>query len=63
MWAQDVAAMYSYAGESQATSEVTPFAPPEQTTYQKGLSAQSAATAQAAGTSAGNGKPRCRAAM
>jgi PPE-repeat protein len=55
--------MYSYAGESQAASEVTPFAPPEQTTNHKGLSAQSAATAQAAGTSAGNGKPRCRAAI
>ncbi|WP_445160503.1 PPE family protein, SVP subgroup [Mycobacterium sp. Dal123C01] len=54
MWAQDVAAMYSYAGESQAASAVTPFAPPEQTTNQEGLSAQSAATAQAAGTSAGN---------
>jgi PPE-repeat protein len=54
MWAQDVAAMYSYAGESQAASAVTPFAPPEQTTNQEGLSAQSAAAAQAAGTSAGN---------
>jgi PPE-repeat protein len=53
MWAQDVAAMYSYAGESQAATEVTPFAPPEQTTNQGGLTAQSAATAQAAGTSAG----------
>jgi PPE-repeat protein len=54
MWAQDVAAMYSYAGESQAASAVTPFAPPEQTTNQEGLSAQSAAAAQTAGTSAGN---------
>ncbi len=35
MWAQDVAAMYSYAGGSQAASEVTPFAPPEQTTNQE----------------------------
>jgi PPE-repeat protein len=54
MWAQDVAAMYRYAGESQAASAVTPFAPPEQTTNQEGLSAQGAPTAQAAGTSAGN---------
>jgi PPE-repeat protein len=54
MWAQDVAAMYSYAGDSQAASRVTPFAPPEQTTDEGGLGAQSAATAQAAGTSAGN---------
>jgi PPE-repeat protein len=53
MWAQDAAAMYSYAGESQAATEVTPFAPPEETTNQGGLTAQSAATAQAAGTSAG----------
>ncbi|WAJ42498.1 PPE domain-containing protein [Mycobacterium sp. Aquia_216] len=53
MWAQDVAAMYSYAGESQAASEVTPFAPPEETTNQGGLTAQRAAAAQAAGTSAG----------
>jgi PPE-repeat protein len=54
MWAQDVAAMYSYAGDSQAASQVTPFTPPEQTTNEGGLGAQSAATAQAAGTSAGN---------
>jgi PPE-repeat protein len=54
MWAQDVAAMYSYAGDSQAASQVTPFNPPEQTTNEGGLGAQSAATAQAAGTSAGN---------
>jgi PPE-repeat protein len=54
MWAQDVAAMYSYAGESQAASQVTPFAPPQQTTNQGGVTAQGAATAQAAGTSAGH---------
>jgi hypothetical protein len=54
MWAQDVAAMYSYAGDSQAASQVTPFTPPEQTTNEGALGAQSAATAQAAGTSAGN---------
>ncbi|GAB1811524.1 PPE family protein, SVP subgroup [Mycobacterium sp. MUNTM1] len=53
MWAQDVAAMYGYAGASQAASQVTPFTPPEQTTNQGGLAAQAAATTRAAGTSAG----------
>ncbi|OBH57668.1 hypothetical protein A5687_24990 [Mycobacterium mantenii] len=53
MWAQDVAAMYGYAGASQAASQLTPFAPPQQTTHQGGLPAQNAAVAQAAGTSAG----------
>ncbi|OBB86912.1 hypothetical protein A5760_03585 [Mycobacterium colombiense] len=53
MWAQDVAAMYGYAGASQAASQVTPFTPPKQTTNQGGLAAQTAATTQAAGTSAG----------
>ena len=54
MWAQDVAAMYGYAGASQAASQVTPFAPPQQTTNQGGLAAQGAATGQAAGTAAGH---------
>ena len=54
MWAQDVAAMYGYAFDSKAASQVTPFTPPEQSTTEGGLGAQSAATAQAAGTSAGN---------
>jgi PPE-repeat protein len=53
MWAQDVAAMYSYAGEAQAATQVTPFATPEQTTNQNGATTQSAAVAQAAGTTAG----------
>jgi PPE-repeat protein len=53
MWAQDAAAMYSYAGESQAATEVTPFASPEEATNRGGLAAQNAATAQAASTSAG----------
>lgn len=48
--------MYGYAGDSQAASQVTPFTPPEQTTNEGGLGAQSAATAQAAGTSAGNAR-------
>jgi PPE-repeat protein len=53
MWAQDVAAMYGYAAESRAATEVAPFAPPEQATNQGGLAAQGAAVGQAAGTSAG----------
>jgi PPE-repeat protein len=45
--------MYGYAGDSQEATEVTPFAPPEEATNRGGLAAQSAAAAQAAGTSAG----------
>lgn len=59
MWAQDVAAMYGYAGQAQAATEVTPFAAPETATNADGLSAQSAAVAQAVGTSAGRRKACC----
>jgi PPE-repeat protein len=52
MWAQDAAAMYSYAGSSAAASKVTPFAAPQQTTNPAGLAGQSGAVAQATGTSA-----------
>lgn len=51
MWAQDAAAMYSYAGQSAAAAKVTPFASPAATTA-SGTSAQAAAVAQATGTSA-----------
>jgi PPE-repeat protein len=54
MWAQDVAAMYSYAGAAKSASQVTPFTAPQQATNQGGLASQSAAVGQAAGTSAGN---------
>ena len=54
MWAQDVTAMYSYAGESKAAAQVSPFTPPQQTTNQEGLGAQAAATSQAAGAAAGH---------
>jgi PPE-repeat protein len=54
MWAQDVAAMYGYAGAAKSASQVTPFASPQQATNQGGLATQSAAVGQAAGTSAGN---------
>ncbi|MBV8785532.1 MAG: PPE domain-containing protein [Mycobacterium sp.] len=54
MWAQDVAAMYSYAGESQAATQVTPFTPPKQATNEGGVAAQGAASGKAASTAAGN---------
>jgi PPE-repeat protein len=49
MWAQDAAAMYGYAGQSAAASQVTPFTSPPQTTDPGGPAAQSAAVAQAPG--------------
>jgi PPE-repeat protein len=49
MWAQDAAAMYSYAASSSAaTSNVTTFASPAATTSSAGVAAQSASVAQAA---------------
>ncbi|OBF89502.1 hypothetical protein A5791_17025 [Mycobacterium sp. 852002-51163_SCH5372311] len=53
MWAQDAAAMYGYAASSAMASQVSPFAQPQQTTNPSGLTAQSAALAQAAATPAG----------
>jgi PPE-repeat protein len=55
MWAQDAAAMYSYAGNSAAAARVTPFTAPPSTTNPAGAATQSAATAQAVGTSSGAG--------
>jgi PPE-repeat protein len=54
MWAQDAAAMYSYAGSSATASHLTPFAAPQPTTNAAGESGQAAAVAQATSTSAGN---------
>lgn len=54
MWAQDAAAMYGYAASSAAASTLAPFTPPKSTTNPAGLAGQSAATAQAAGTSVAN---------
>jgi PPE-repeat protein len=54
MWAQDAAAMYGYAGTSQAASQMTPFTPAQQTTNPGGLGGQGVAVAQAVGTSAGH---------
>jgi PPE-repeat protein len=55
MWAQDAAAMYGYAGQSAAATQMTPFGPAPQTTNPGAAPAQSAAVAQAGGTSAGSG--------
>jgi PPE-repeat protein len=55
MWAQDATAMYSYAGTSATASKVTTFTPPPSTTNASGAASQSAATAQAVGTSSGAG--------
>jgi PPE-repeat protein len=52
MWAQDAAAMYSYAGQSASASQVTPFATPAATTNPGGSATQSAAVSQATATSA-----------
>jgi len=52
MWAQDSAAMYGYAGQSAAATQVTPFASPAATTNPAGTAAQSAAVSSATGTSA-----------
>ncbi len=53
MWAQDAAAMYGYAANSAAATQVTPFTAAPQTTNAAGSAVQSAAVTQAAGTSAG----------
>lgn len=53
MWAEDAAAMYSYAGRSASASTVTPFNAAPQTTNPGGVVAQAAAVGQAAGQAAG----------
>jgi PPE-repeat protein len=52
MWAQDAAAMYTYAGSASSATTLTQFSQPPQTTSPAGQSAQDAAVFQAAGTSA-----------
>lgn len=54
MWAQDAAAMYSYAASSAGASLLTPFNEPPQTTSPSAAAAQSATVAQAAGSSTGS---------
>ena len=53
MWAQDTAAMQSYAAASASATTLTPFAEPASTTDSTGLPAQAAAVSQATGTAAG----------
>jgi len=54
MWAQDAAAMYTYAASSATASALTPFSEPPQTTNPSAAGAPSAAVAQAAGSSTGS---------
>jgi PPE-repeat protein len=52
MWAQDAAAMYSYAGSSAIATELSRFIDPPNTTNAAAASGQSAAVAQATATPA-----------
>jgi PPE-repeat protein len=54
MWAQDAAAMYSYAGSSAAASQLTSFTEPPQTTNAAAEPLQGAAATQASTSSAAN---------
>jgi PPE-repeat protein len=54
MWAQDAAAMYSYAGSSALASELTVFTSPPNTAAPDAESEQFAAVQQASSTPAGN---------
>jgi PPE-repeat protein len=53
MWAQDAAAMYSYAGSSAVASQLSSFTQPEEIANAAGPTAQVAAVTGAAATSAG----------
>jgi PPE-repeat protein len=53
MWAQDAAAMYSYASSSAAASVLKPFKQPAQTTNPAGLARQAAAVTHVTGSAAG----------
>jgi PPE-repeat protein len=57
MWAQDAAAMYTYAGAAATASQLAPVTEPTQTTDQAGLAQQQAAVAAAVATAAGTGGP------
>lgn len=57
MWAQDTAAMCTYAGSAVSASQLAPFTAPTQTTDQAGLAQQQAAVAQAAAAAAGTDGP------
>ncbi|WP_375488076.1 PPE family protein [uncultured Mycobacterium sp.] len=53
MWAQDAAAMTTYASQSAAATQVRPFNVPPSVTNPAGTAGQAAAVGQAAGTAAG----------
>lgn len=55
MWAQDAAAMYSYAANSAAAAKVSQFSSPSPTTSTNGLVNQSLAVTQSAGSSSSSG--------
>ena len=55
MWAQDSAAMQGYAAASAASTTLTPFTSPPQTTNAAGLAAQAGTVAQAAAPTAAIG--------
>lgn len=52
MWAQDAAAMFSYAASAEIASQVTPFGPPPQTANPGGVATQGASAVQALGQGA-----------
>jgi PPE-repeat protein len=52
MWAQDSSAMYTYASQSAAATQVTPFASPAASTNPAGTATQAAAVTAAQGNSA-----------
>jgi PPE-repeat protein len=52
MWAQDAAAMYTYAGQSATATQMTPFATPAATTNPAGTANQAAAVSAVTGNSA-----------
>lgn len=54
MWAQDVGAMYGYAGLAASATQVTPFSSPRPTTNLGGVASQAGAVGQATGTFAGH---------
>jgi PPE-repeat protein len=54
MWAQDAAAMYSYAGASASATSLPPFGSPPSSTNPRGQANQAAAVAQAGAAPAGN---------
>jgi len=54
MWAQDAAAMYTYAGSAATASALTSFTEPPQTTNTSGPATQAAAVAQSATVSGSN---------